>query len=128
MPAKIDTAHLFRELNETFPEILFAFLFGSSKDGITENKPRTIEEKIQIINNRKIKSLQDLKDNTMLHFAVERALQVAVEALIDVAERIVALNKIPPQINSASNMSKLQELHILSNAAVYTDMIRFRNS
>jgi uncharacterized protein YutE (UPF0331/DUF86 family) len=96
-------------------------------NGIIENKLRTIEEKVEIIKNWNIKSLQDLGDNPMLHLAVERALQVAVEAMIDVAERIVALNKIPPQNNSASNMSKLQELHILSDAAVYTDMIRFRN-
>jgi predicted nucleotidyltransferase len=33
-PVILDTEHLSRELNETFPEILFAFLFGSSKDGI----------------------------------------------------------------------------------------------
>jgi len=96
-------------------------------NGIIENKLRIIEEKIGIIENWKIKSFRDLQDNSMLHLAVERALQLAVEAMIDVAERIVALNKIPPQNSSALNLNKLQELNILGNAADYTDMIRFRN-
>jgi len=96
-------------------------------NGIIENKLRIIEEKTDIITNWKIKSFQDLQENSMLHLAVERALQIAIEAMIDVAERIVALNKIPPQDNSALNLKKLEDLNILGNAADYTDMIRFRN-
>ena len=96
-------------------------------NGIIENKLPIIEEKIGIIENWKIKSFRDLQDNSMLQLAVERALQLAVKAMIYVAERIVALNKIPPQKSSALNLNKLQELNILGNAADYTDMIRFRN-
>ena len=96
-------------------------------NGIIDSKLRIIEEKVGIIKTWKIKSFQDLQGNSMLHLAVERALQVAVEAMIDVAERIVALNKIPPQNSSAANLEKLQELNILGNATDYTDMIRFRN-
>lgn len=96
-------------------------------NGIIESKLRIIEEKVEIIKNWKIRSFQDLQDNSMLHLAVERALQVAIEAMIDVAERIVALNKIPPQNSSASNLKKLHELNIIGNATDYTDMIRFRN-
>jgi uncharacterized protein YutE (UPF0331/DUF86 family) len=59
--------------------------------------------------------------------AVERALQVAVEAMIDIAERILALKKIPPQKSSSGSMKKLQELHILKDALNYEEMIRFRN-
>jgi len=59
--------------------------------------------------------------------AVERALQVAIEAMIDVAERILALKKVPPQNNAAKSMFKLQEMNILSDASKYEEMVRFRN-
>ena len=95
-------------------------------NGIIENKLRIIEEKVETIMNWKIKSLQDLESDSMLHMAVERALQVSIEAMIDVAERILALINIPPQNSSAMSLNKLQELDILADASDYTDMIRFR--
>ena len=96
-------------------------------NGIIENKLRIIEEEVDNIKNWKVDSFQDLQENSMLHHAVERALQIAIEAMIDVAERILALNKIPPQNSSALSLKKLQELNILENEKDYTDMIRFRN-
>ena len=39
-------------------------------NGIIENKLRTIEEKVDTINNWKVESLKDLKKDTMLHLAV----------------------------------------------------------
>ncbi len=38
-PTKIHIEHLARDLNEAFPEILFAFLFGSSQEGIIKSGP-----------------------------------------------------------------------------------------
>jgi uncharacterized protein YutE (UPF0331/DUF86 family) len=96
-------------------------------NGIIENKLRVIEEKIEIIKSWGIDSFQKLQSSTMLQSAVERALQVAVEAMIDIAERILALKKIPPQKSSSGSMKKLQEMKILKNASNYEEMIRFRN-
>ena len=96
-------------------------------NGIIENKLRIIEEKVNEIKNWNIKSFQNLSENPMLHYAVERALQVAIEAMIDTAERILAIKSIPPQNSTAQNLIKLQESGILKNAEDYTDMIRFRN-
>jgi uncharacterized protein YutE (UPF0331/DUF86 family) len=96
-------------------------------NGIIENKLRVIEEKIEMIQSWGIDSFQKLQSNSMLQSAVERALQVAVEAMIDITERILALKKIPPQESSSGSMKKLQELHILTDASNYEEMIRFRN-
>ena len=96
-------------------------------NGIIENKLRIIEEKVDNIKKWETDSLQDLQENSMLQHAVERALQIAIEAMVDVAERILALKKIPPQNSSALSLKKLQELNILENEKDYTDMIRFRN-
>jgi len=96
-------------------------------NGIIENKLRIIEEKVDVIKNWKINSFQYLQENVMLQLAVERALQVAIEAMIDVAERILALKQISPQNSAALSMKKLQESDILGNATDYADMIKFRN-
>ena len=96
-------------------------------NGIIENKLRIIEEKVDKIKEWETHSLQDLQENSMLQHAVERALQIAIEAMVDVAERILALKKIPPQNSSALSLKKLQELNILEIEKDYTDMIRFRN-
>jgi uncharacterized protein YutE (UPF0331/DUF86 family) len=96
-------------------------------NGIIENKLRVIEEKVDIIKSWEIDSFQKLQSSTMLQSAVERALQVAVVAMIDIAERILALKKIPPQKTSSGSIIKLEELHILKNASDYEEMIRFRN-
>lgn len=96
-------------------------------NGIIENKLRVIEEKIEMIKSWKIVSLDQLQTNSMLQNAVERALQVAVEAMIDITERILSLKKIPPQKSSSESIKKLQELRIIKNASNYEEMIRFRN-
>jgi uncharacterized protein YutE (UPF0331/DUF86 family) len=96
-------------------------------NGIIENKLRLIEEKIETIQSWKIDSLKKLQTSSLLQNAIERALQVAIEAMIDIAERILALKKIPPQKSSSGTMKKLQELKILKNASNYEEMIRFRN-
>jgi uncharacterized protein YutE (UPF0331/DUF86 family) len=96
-------------------------------NGIIENKLRIIEEKIEMIQSWSIGSFRELQNSSVLQNAVERALQVAIEAMIDIAERILALKKIPPQKTSSASMKKLQELNILKNAADYEEMIRFRN-
>ena len=94
-------------------------------NGIIENKLRIIEEKVDNIKNWEIDSLQDLRENSMLRHAVERALQIAIEAIIDVAERILASKKIPPQNSTAFSLKKLQELNILENEKDYTRLHRY---
>jgi len=96
-------------------------------NGIIENKLRVIEEKVEMIQSWSIDSFSKLQTSSVLQNAVERALQVAIEAMIDIAERILALKKIPPQKTSSGSMKKLQEFKILKNASDYEEMIRFRN-
>ncbi len=96
-------------------------------NGIIEHKLRIIEENVENIKSWGIDSFQKLQESTLLQNAVERALQVAIEAMIDVAERILALKKIPPRNSVAKSMLKLQELNILADASKYEEMVRFRN-
>jgi hypothetical protein len=54
-------------------------------------------------------------------------LQVCVEIIIDVAERIIAQEGAGPVAESGEAMQSLVQLNIIKSAVPYTDMIKFRN-
>ena len=96
-------------------------------NGVIENKLRTIEEKIQEIEGWEISSFQEFNESSLLRNGVERALQVAIEAMIDVSERILSLKRIPPAESGAANFDVLEKQGIIKDAGKYADMVRFRN-
>lgn len=96
-------------------------------NGIIESKLRIIEDKLDNINDWNIDSFDKLKNSSLLQNATERALQVAIEVMIDISERILALENVSPQETAAANMQKLQEMGIISPQTEYLDMVRFRN-
>ncbi len=96
-------------------------------NGIIERKLRVIEENISDIKSWNINSLQQLKESSLLQKATERALQISIEVMIDVSERILALNEIEPSNTSAENMKKLEQMGIIKSFDDYANMVRFRN-
>lgn len=96
-------------------------------NGIIEAKLRIIEEKLLEIESWQITSYQQLQTNSMLRNATERALQVTVEAILDVCEHILALEGISAPDTSANVVKKVIEIGIITDSAEYIDMIRFRN-
>jgi uncharacterized protein YutE (UPF0331/DUF86 family) len=96
-------------------------------NGPIEAKLRIIEEKLMEIESWQITSFQQLQQNSMLRNATERALQVAVDSMIDICERILALESIPASETSADVVKKVIELGIIADNIEYLDMIRFRN-
>jgi uncharacterized protein YutE (UPF0331/DUF86 family) len=96
-------------------------------NGILEAKLRTIEEKLLEIESWQIISFQQLQMNSMLRNATERALQVAIEAIIDICEHILALEGISAPDTSSNVIKKVIETGIITNSPEYLEMIRFRN-
>ncbi len=96
-------------------------------NGIIEAKIRIIEEKLIDIESWQITSYYQLQQNSMLRNATERALQVAIEAIIDICEHILALEGIPALESSAGVIKKIIEMGIITDNKDYIDMIRFRN-
>ena len=96
-------------------------------NGVIENKLRLIEQKLQEIRSWKIDSYDQLQKSSLLQNATERALQVSIELMIDVSERILALEQIPPQNTAADNIRQLQELKIIQPLPEYLEMKKFRN-
>ncbi|MCD4817833.1 MAG: DUF86 domain-containing protein [Candidatus Cloacimonetes bacterium] len=95
--------------------------------GVIENKLRLIESKVEEIRSWNITSINDIKKSSLIRNAVERALQVAIEIMIDIAERILALENCKPAISSAKAISKMEDLSIIKDSDKYIDMVRYRN-
>ena len=96
-------------------------------NGVIERKLRLIEQKFNEIKEWKITQYSDFKNSSLKINAVERALTVCVEIMIDVSERILAMKKIPPRNSSIENFHELEKLNIIQSHDKYADMIRFRN-
>ena len=96
-------------------------------NGIIESKLRIIEQKLEEIESWHINSFSQLKESSLLQNALERALQVSIEVMIDISERILALNKEHPLSSAQENIQRIQELGIISAKPEYSDMVKFRN-
>ncbi len=94
-----------------------------------------IQRKFALLDKHLIELQKHLKDISFSTFQndwalrsmTERALQVMVEIVIDIAERIIALENAGPVATSSQAIRQLVELGILKSAEPYEDMIKFRN-
>ncbi len=69
----------------------------------------------------------EFTNNWVLRSMAERALQVAVEIVIDVSERILAIEGAGPAASSTETIDKLVALKILDSTEPFKTMVRFRN-
>jgi len=72
-------------------------------------------------------TLEQFKRDDLKRAAVERVLQVAVEIVIDIAERIIALKGAGPAATSVEAVERLVTLRVLPAPQPYIEMVRFRN-
>lgn len=72
-------------------------------------------------------TFSDFEKNWLKRSAAERALQVAVEIVIDTSERIISIEGAGPVATSAEAIERLVELKVLKSKEPYVNMVRFRN-
>lgn len=68
-----------------------------------------------------------LDQNHFLKHGIERSLQICIEVVVDVAQRILALESRPPAPTAFDALSAIASMGILSDATRYRTMIQFRN-
>jgi len=68
-----------------------------------------------------------LDDDHFLKHGVERALQICVEIVIDVAPRILSLEGRSPAPTALDALDGLVSMHVIASAERYREMIQFRN-
>jgi uncharacterized protein YutE (UPF0331/DUF86 family) len=90
--------------------------------------------KIEIIRETvaKLRELDDLtttrlEQDLFLKKGVERALQVCVEAVIDIAHRIISLESGIPASTAAKALEGIKTLGAISSIDTYKPMVQFRN-
>jgi len=71
--------------------------------------------------------IKSFKNNWSQQRMAERALQVMVEIVVDIAERIIALKNAGPTTTAAEAMEKLAELKVIRSVHPYINMVKFRN-
>lgn len=96
-------------------------------NGVIESKLRFLEQLLDDLERWPLGDLAEFARNSMLQRAVERSLQLGIECMIDVAERILAARRLAPADTAAQNFRRLQEIGILKDADRYAEMVRFRN-
>ena len=97
-------------------------------NGVIQRKFALLDKQLlQLQKHVKGVDLDSFKSDWAMRSMSERALQVMVEIVIDVAERIIALENAGPAATSAEAIEKLVELNVLKSAQPYSDMVRFRN-
>ena len=72
-------------------------------------------------------TLEKLQTDYFLKRGIERTLQVNIEAVIDIANRIIALLEHPPAPTSFRSLEILQDKGFITDALSYRKMIQFRN-
>jgi uncharacterized protein YutE (UPF0331/DUF86 family) len=97
-------------------------------NGVIERKLALLDDQVQKLRKHtKDLSFEEFRDDWVIRSMSERALQVAVEIMIDIAERIIALKKAGPVSGASETMNMLNTLGIISSAEPYRSMVRFRN-
>ena len=93
-----------------------------------------ISKKIKIVQDRliKLKALQpletkQLKEDYFLKSGIERTLQVCIEAMLDISNRINSLEGYSPITESFESIKRLEELKVIKDAEKYRNMVKFRN-
>ncbi|MFW6279678.1 MAG: type VII toxin-antitoxin system HepT family RNase toxin [Planctomycetota bacterium] len=96
-------------------------------NGTIQRKLEFIAENMNRLENLKPTSVSTLEEDFFLKSGIERTLQISIEAMIDVANRILAIEQQPSASNSYESLKRLQQLGYIQDAEVYRDMVRFRN-
>jgi uncharacterized protein YutE (UPF0331/DUF86 family) len=96
-------------------------------NGVIRSKLVHLQETLAELRRWPLGSVTEFKKNKLHQYAVERALQVCAEVVIDVCQRILALEQAPPAETAAGSVERAAELGVLASAATYADIVRFRN-
>jgi uncharacterized protein YutE (UPF0331/DUF86 family) len=95
------------------------------RNGIVTRKLTEMEETLRRLREHLPTDYEEFSKNWARQKVVERALQIMIEAMIDIGERLIALEGGSPAETSVAVMERLQAL-VVSRASRYAPMVCFR--
>ena len=97
-------------------------------NGTIQRKLALLDDQVQNIKKHtEGVTFEEFRDSWALRSMSERAVQVAAEIVIDIAERIISLEHAGPVASSAKAIDRLVDLGVLSSSDPYRSIVRFRN-
>lgn len=96
-------------------------------NGIVIKKLQAIEQIVGELRSLGRLSAAKIEADWRTRRAVERNLQVAVEAVIDICQRVMSLRGYTPATTGGEAVQRCVELGALSSAEPYRRMVQFRN-
>lgn len=96
-------------------------------NGIILQKLQTLDQTLMELRSLGQVNVAQLKNDWRIQRAVERDLQVLVEIVIDVCQRLISLAGQTPAATGADAVERCVQLGALSDDMVYRQMIQFRN-
>ena len=97
-------------------------------NGIVQRKLALLDDQIlKLETHLKGVSLEQFREDWMRRSMAERALQVSIEIVIDIADRLIALANAGPVATASDAIRKCIELGYLLSETPYREMVGFRN-
>ena len=96
-------------------------------NGVILSKLFVIDDYLLKLKNYLPVTKEELRNNWGLQKIIERSLQVMVESMIDIANRIISRNDGPLPITSSDSIVRLKDMGVIGKSETYIKMVRFRN-
>jgi uncharacterized protein YutE (UPF0331/DUF86 family) len=97
------------------------------KNGVVFQKVQSLEQVLTELRSLGVVTSPDLQDDWRTRRAVERDLQVLIEIVIDICQRVLALHDQTPAPTSRDAVERCVQLGVLSDDVAYRKMVQFRN-
>ena len=97
------------------------------QNDVIQNKLSRIEEYLTKLEEITPKEYSEYKKDWKAQMIAERGLQILIEIIIDVANRIIALKNWGPITSSGDSIKLLAMKKVISNEEPYSKTVQFRN-
>ncbi|RME44457.1 MAG: DUF86 domain-containing protein [Caldilineae bacterium] len=97
------------------------------KNGIILQNLQTLEQILAELRSLGSVTAQQLNEDWRIRRAVERDLQILVEIVVDVCQRILSLTQQSPATTGAEAIARCVQLGVLPEQETYRKMVQFRN-
>ena len=96
-------------------------------NGVVAQKLQMLDQILTELRSLGTVDAAELSSDWRTRRAVERDLQVLVEIVVDICQRLISVAGQAPAATSADAIERCIQLGILTDDAVYRQMVRFRN-
>ncbi len=97
------------------------------QNGVIQNKLARIEAYLTKLQEIIPDGFKEFEKDWRTQMIAERGLQILIEIIIDVANRLIAINNWGPTTSSADSIRLLVLKKVISSEEPYLKMIKFRN-